>query len=1196
MDRAPEQARRLLRLLVERGFLDEDQAARFDPGPGGDAGADEGERTGVLAQLVQRGLVDAETIEALGDALDAGEASLGDAASLLPSGSPTSASSTSSGGGTSLPSEEDGDSPALLTTEPVAPGLDGPGTERIPSELLRLERYQVLRLLGRGGAGEVYLARDLRLDRPVAIKLLPHLSARALREARLQARVAHDGVCKVYEAGHAGGRPFVAMQYVAGETLESEARRMTREEIVTAVRDAALAVHAAHTIGLVHRDLKPGNIMIERGQDGASKTFVLDFGLAKEVSSDGSTVEGSVLGTPAYMAPEQAAGDPRRIDRRTDVYGLGATLYHALSGAPPFEGRSVAVLHAVLTADPRPLRARDPAISPDLEAVAHTCLEKDPARRYPSARALAADLDRYLRGEPVTARRVSAARRIARLARRHLAATLVAIAAVLALSGLGAAWIRDRVAARDRAAAVRRFTEEADAIEAAVRLSHLAPLHDTRPERLAIGARLAGIERELAEQPDFPGLSHEALGRGYLALYELDAARAHLDQAWQLGERRAALAFALARTYGALYARALTAARRVADPALRAEAVRAAEQELRAPALDFLRASHDPPGASPELLRGYLAFFEGRHDEALAHARDAARERPWLHEARSLEGDVHGELGQAAEARGDHDEALRELARAATAYGEAAEIGRSDAEVHEAECRVRSWAVEIEAHKRSRPTGESAVALALAACDRSIEANPDAPDAWEHRIHILTVLAEVLAGSGHDRAPALRDAISAAEDLVLLHPDHAPAFAALGQALHEQGRIPASPGEDGGEVLRRSIEAFEHAVALDPWLVTAHHGLGVAYRELAEETFRKGEDPRPAVRVAVASFERARALDPTYLRVWNSIGRAYGLSVEYEIRRGLSPAASLEAGARAYARAEQDLPDVAMVPNNAGLLWTLEAFDRHLRGEDAEAALARAEAAFGRSLALSPRYAFALKNRGTVNRLRAERALRSGQDPTDLAARAARDYEAAVAINARYTGAFRGLAEVRLLEASYRASRGEPITGPVAKGRAALDQALALDANDGDTLLLGGRYSLLEATLAARRGSPPESALAAAEAALTAARPTSAATAEILSLLAEVHLRRARWLATRPGAAAQAVLEAADRGASAAREALRVHPRYAPPHVVLASLAELRARVEPDRAAALEQERAAALARARELDLLADWTIRDLAD
>ncbi|MEM6457359.1 MAG: serine/threonine-protein kinase, partial [Acidobacteriota bacterium] len=261
--------------------------------------------------------------------------------------------------------------------------------------------------LSSGATAEVYRAYDAHLDRPVALKLLriddPDLSERLLREARAQARVKHPGICDIYAVGSLDGRAFIAMELIEGDDLGTAAADMTLRETVRIMAEVAEAIEAAHAAGLVHRDLKPANIMVETRADGARVARVVDFGLVRDshgrLGARDLTAHGQWLGTPPFMAPEQARGDRDAEGPASDVYALGATLYHLLAGRPPFIRPSDSeTLAAVLREPAPPLRRWAPAVPTALARIVHLCLHKAPDDRYLSAGALAADLRRFLAG------------------------------------------------------------------------------------------------------------------------------------------------------------------------------------------------------------------------------------------------------------------------------------------------------------------------------------------------------------------------------------------------------------------------------------------------------------------------------------------------------------------------------------------------------------------------------------------------------------------------------------------------------------------------------------------------------------------------------------------------------------------------------------------------------------------------------
>jgi serine/threonine-protein kinase len=293
-----------------------------------------------------------------------------------------------------------------------------------PAELPRPAGYEVLGLLGSGGMGVVYRARDVRLKRLVALKMIltgPHARPeerdRFRREAEAVARLQHPNVVQIYEVGEQDGHPYLALEYLGGGSLADRlgGKPQPADEAARLVRVLALAVHAAHQGGIVHRDLKPANVLL--AEDGTLK--VTDFGLAKRLDEAGQTQTGAVLGTPSYMAPEQALGDSRGIGPHTDVHALGALLYELLTGRPPFRGATLLeTLEQVRAQEPLPPGRLRPDMPRDLETICRKCLEKEPARRYATAQALADDLGRYLNGELIHARSFTLADRLARTLNR----------------------------------------------------------------------------------------------------------------------------------------------------------------------------------------------------------------------------------------------------------------------------------------------------------------------------------------------------------------------------------------------------------------------------------------------------------------------------------------------------------------------------------------------------------------------------------------------------------------------------------------------------------------------------------------------------------------------------------------------------------------------------------------------------------
>ena len=309
--------------------------------------------------------------------------------------------------------------------------------------------YELLEEIGHGGMGVVYKARQKSLDRIVALKLLlfgPHAPPESVKRFRAEAvataALQHPSIVAIHEVGFCEGQHFIAMDYVEGQCLSALIRGipLPARRAAGYVKTIAEAIHYAHERGILHRDLKPANVMI----DANDQPRVTDFGLAKRLEGDSElTVSGQVLGSPNYMPPEQATGKRGTLSRRTDVYALGAILYHALTGRPPFVSEGLAeTVQQVLNVEPVSPRVLNPSVPADLETVCLKCLEKEPGKRYATAQMLAEELGRFLEGKPVLARPMGRLAKAGRWCRRNpRLASATGVALLSLLIGLaGATW------------------------------------------------------------------------------------------------------------------------------------------------------------------------------------------------------------------------------------------------------------------------------------------------------------------------------------------------------------------------------------------------------------------------------------------------------------------------------------------------------------------------------------------------------------------------------------------------------------------------------------------------------------------------------------------------------------------------------------------------------------------------------------
>ncbi|MDI3282393.1 serine/threonine-protein kinase [Polyangium sp. 15x6] len=1001
-------------------------------------------------------------------------------------------------------------------------GTGETGEGRVPPAALR-ERYEEIHLIGEGAMGTVFRGWDPRLGRAVALKLLksddPDDTRRFLAEARAQARVQHDNVCRVYEVGEADGEPYIAMELIDGVPLDRAHPRMTLEQKVKVIREVAAALHEAHRLGLVHRDIKPGNIMVMTAEDGSLKPYVVDFGLAREVaSSSGETLNNAIVGTPSYMSPEQAEGKTTLLDRRTDVYSLGATLYELIAGRTPFVGaNAMSILTKVILEDAPGLGSIRRGVPTELETIVMTCLQRDPSRRYESARALGDDLQRFLDGEPILAKRASLAYVVWAKARKNRAVVLVASIGLSVALILGGMWVNAARHASEQARLARELGEDVKYAELFLRSAYGFPAHDIEREHRVVRARLAEIERRMAaagRAGEGPG--HYALGRGHLALHEYETARKQLERAFGAGYTKPEVHYALGLALGGRYQEELDGARRIEDGAAREAAIRKAEIRFRDPALQHLRESGGTEVESRAYIEGLVALYEKRYDDAAAKALSAAEESPWLYEAKKLEGDARFEAGITASESGRQEEGRRLFMMAIEAYRVASAMARSDAAVHEA--LAGSW-IQV---------------LWL--------------DIWE----------------GRDGRVAFESALAACRDALAVNPRSANAYSKQGRAYYHMGDHQLRSGGDPRPTLEKAAESGLAAIEKAPGDAISMDGVGIAHVYIAKYERRIGLDPVPSLERAMKSFDEANRVQPSFAWAWSDAGIALQIRAEYEADHGLDPRRTLDESVERYARAGKEDPTYTAAYSNMAFVLASRASYELSIGQDPRPSVQRAVEACASGAEINPKWLPMLNNRGWAELVAAQYEEATGADPTATLDRVEASFQVSLDLNEDEADTHFGMGAAKHVRALYLLRTNADPQKALDDARAELRRAAQLDAREPAIRLELGLLTMTMARRAALRGEDTSVLLDEAERVLreglrinTRHAPLHAALAELLALRAE---SRTADDASREKLVAE--------GLAAADEALRHNPKWALAMAAKGVLLAQRARAGKDAARA----------------------------
>jgi serine/threonine-protein kinase len=991
----------------------------------------------------------------------------------------------------------------LSTTRDRNVGLEVDGERESAAPTLRDVPAQVLTIapeslvlesrIGRGGMGEVWRARDQRLGRSLALKLLrPERSEQVgplLAEAQAQARIDHPHVCKVYGFGELDGTPFIALQLIEGTSLAKAAPKLSPEEKVRVVAQVAAGIEAAHGEGLIHRDIKPQNILVERHTGGVPHAYVVDFGLARDL---GSETEKHVSGTVEYMSPEQACGD--HLDERADVWGLGVTLYELFAGTTPFRASTAAAtLGRLLSEDPPPLGG----VPRDLARIVMKCLERARERRYPTAGELRADLERYLAGEPVEAMPPSLIYRLGKRAHRHRFAFVAGTFAALVLISAATLLVRAQLRSAELGRRSAEYARDIERFETTMHQAALLPLHDTRPERARVEKRLRAIEAELPKlRPETAALAQHALGRGELALGNNDAAVAHLERAWAQTQAPE-VGLALGRALAARYAEELNAAANLsAEERKERRAQLASRYGERIKQL--LSIPTDDPGAA-HLARAQITFADERDEDAMAAAQAALASQPWLFEAYRLRGEVEVRRSRRCWDAGDMDAVRAALERAGRELASAIRIASSDGASRIAECsRQAMWVRTF--YDQSRLHDDS-FAAGQAACQAALQADGGEWPSLVEFSGLLRTQARYEAEHGHDGEPTYRRSVELIERAAAARPGDPEILLSLSGAHNSLGSLLGQRGHSGALAeMNAAVKTVERALELAPKSWLARNSLVLTLQDragLPDNRDAGGDLARAAAFAEVLATER-----PESMRAQNGLGTALDMLASWQATHGRDPRATWQRSVVADEAVQRISPktDYGFI-NGCNTLLHRANFLRDV-GEDPRPDLARAEAACRRSIAVDDQYfetpralasvlafraridpgapleeARALLAKGRkinpkydafdstevqIALVRAEREAR--RDPRSALAEASRAIAAGRAHNPGADWFDDATAEVARAEVEWRQAHGQPFADLAQAGLAAAKRAA--DGGNARTLVHAGAIALAQAKAA----------------------------------------------------------------------------------------------------------------------------------
>lgn len=891
----------------------------------------------------------------------------------------------------------------------------------------RLDEFVLTELLGQGGMGQVYKADQLEpVRREVAIKLVStdrvdaDLLIRFDAERQALARMSHPSIAQVYGAGKSdGGRPYFVMEYAPGPTLLDycNGHELDLAARLELFRGICSAIAHAHQKGVIHRDIKPANILVTE-RDGEATPKVIDFGLAKAMAgnlSDRSlhTHAGTVLGTPAFMSPEQASLSGEGVDVRTDIYALGLVLYQLTTGTLPFKrlGEDDTTIEQVLRAvrEDEPARPSTrvagqsvqdlppgldagvgKALREDLDWIILKCLAKKPEDRYQSANELLADIERYRAHEPVRARRSTIGYLLAKGARRYRVQLMVAAAILVVGAVLGGGWLDSRADAAAQARAAQQFGQTVERMDSVLRVAHLIPAHDVSPVRGQIRTTITELQSRLGDMEEWSaGPAHYAIGRGLLNLEEPRAALDQLKAAWQADYRQPAVAYALGLAYGRVYELERQALSMIADPEEKKLRLQQLQTRYRDPALEFLHRGAAAGARSADYGKALIAWYEGDLERARTLAKQAIQNNPWLYEAVVLIGDTRREEARDARRSGQAEQAVAGYENAEQAYRQAATIGQSDITPLVRTCvMARDHLRLIMYGTGSNP--EPVFEAGRAACDQAIAINPQAVQPLAQQANLALVWGQVAEEQGEDPRPIYRQVIDSAKHAIQLDPQYASSYFVAGTAyqriaIHQFYYADENPLD----ALAEAIRYYQRTGQVDKNRNDILNELGNVYSARAEYIATHGAgDPMPDFLVAVEQFQAGIKRNPRKLIIQSNLAYNYTLIANYEIKQGRDPRPWFDKAFALYRGILDQNPNLLLARINVSATAVYRGNYARDMGADPRPWWQQAIMQADKVVAADPKNYIAWANLGEVQAEMAQYLEDKGEDPVSAARRA----------------------------------------------------------------------------------------------------------------------------------------------------------------------------------------------------------------
>lgn len=707
------------------------------------------------------------------------------------------------------------------------------------------------------------------------------------------------------------------MQFIDGIPLQEAIKRLNLEQKVVIFKKISQALQEAHKKGFIHRDIKPSNILIEFKDDGEIKPYIIDFGLVREIERSELSFPGTIIGTIGYMAPEQIKGNFEEIDRRTDIYGLGLTMYFALSGKKPFDIDEMDGFEKFIEKEIIPLKKINKDIPRDLEAIILKCTEKEKSERYQSAKELQEDLENFLKGEPESAKLPNFAYIFLKKIKKNkifFFFSLVLMALILIFS-LYSVHIKN-IERKQRALAIE-FSQQAKYIEDMLWYIYSSKIHNIKPQIELAREKVLDFERGFKSYGEIgSGPGYYALGKCYISLGNFKKAIEYLEIAQNKYKFKTSdMPYLIALSNIMVFFEEKERVLRIEDPDLKEKELKKIENKYLKKAERFLEESKREEIEAWEFLEALKAFIKKNYRESLKKIEITKEKLPWLFENLKLEGKIYKSIAEENSLKGEKEKALEYFNKAENSFLKIKNLRESDPEVYKLLSSLYLSQMDLKIYQSAEAPDELYEKI-QEKVNILFLLNMDTEEAYKILSYTNMKMGNYYMYQGKSPLKYFENSILFAKNSLIINAKDPYIFPILGSAYHSSGVYKRSIGQNPEEEFKYAEENYKKALSISPNDIDTLNNLASNFWNRGAYELEIGKNPENSFKEGIKYIKRAIKIEPHHASFYNLLGN---LNLDYsnwKILQKENPFKELNEAVSCYEKAIKINPNFAFSYNN----------------------------------------------------------------------------------------------------------------------------------------------------------------------------------------------------------------------------------------------------------------------------------------